>query len=139
MLYILLYIIFIIFFIERFIYNMLNVPKFENSHRKVKQIIDDIRTEENPNGMLLLNDTPFQRKTVHNVEWNQDLVASFFDLQGFLPPIYVSQISETGEELIIDGKQRLTALYQFYKGQFSIYITITGNTRDYKYETLPDL
>ncbi len=59
----------------------------------------------------------FQRKFV----WNQDQVASlaFSFVKGIpVPPVYVYFDSEDGVEYILDGQQRITALFLYFHGLY---------------------
>ncbi len=88
----------------------------------------------NQRGLLNL-DPPYQRRSV----WNQVYKDYFIDtilLDYPAPAIFLyEEISDTGvmKYNVVDGKQRLTTIFEFIKGEFPVYSEVTKQEFKDKY------
>lgn len=80
-------------------------PDIETICKRIKKEIYDLQPD-------------FQRDEVWNREKQQKLIDSI--MRGWhIPPIYVVSIDNSDNFEVLDGKQRLTAIYHFLEGKFS--------------------
>ncbi len=67
---------------------------------------------------LVVLDSDFQRKSVWTIQQKRELVESV--LMGLPLPIFYFNEDKKGRLIVIDGRQRLTALFEFMDNKFSL-------------------
>lgn len=107
----------------------LNIERVQYSVFELK------RKEENKK---LLLDPDFQRKDVWDTKQKSELVESVL-MNIPLPFIYLTE-NKKGELVVVDGRQRLTALFQFIKNKFKLKdLKILTNVSGKKFQDLEPL
>lgn len=104
-----------------------NQTKFISKQRLLKNVCKNIKR-----GNIDLC-PPWQRNVVWNTRMQRDLITTI--LKGFpINPIVVWQIDNGNKEVCVDGKNRLSAIYEFINNKF----TVEYESKDVKFDDLPE-
>ena len=95
--------------------NLRNRKTFSTHQTNLNTLFDDIR-----DGNINLN-PDYQRDVVWNNVLRTDLINSIMDGY-YVPPVVLEENNETNIRECVDGKQRLTTLYDFFRNELKIKV-----------------
>ncbi|WP_051211725.1 DUF262 domain-containing protein [Butyrivibrio fibrisolvens] len=86
----------------------------------------------------IILDSDFQRENVWNIRQNSELVESV--LMGLPLPIFYFNQDKYGRIIVVDGRQRLTALFKYLNGEFALKeLRVLSNLKGKKFSELSPL
>jgi len=84
-------------------------------------------------------DPPYQRGKVWSNEWKNDLIRYMFDGLPLSPITLVEKTNEITKEeeyLVLDGKQRISTLFDFIDNQFKVTLDLKGEQKKFSYSQI---
>ncbi len=110
---------------------MLQQIKSNQKHKDVSAIILMVNPPEGSIAEKIILNPPYQR----NVVWKTDQKAAFIDslLRGINSHHLIFNITEKGQHVCMDGKQRITSLVEYSQNKFPVTI----DEISYYYNTIP--